>query len=66
MKSKSLNKRQQEELEKFGANTWFVEYLYNQFLSNPEKVPEQWRKFFGDISTKDGGNGKNQSVAFHF
>ena len=59
MKSKDLNKRQLEELEKFGANTWFVEYLYSQFASNPEKVPEQWRKFFGDISAKDGGNGKN-------
>ena len=59
MKSKNLNKGQQDELEKFGANTWFVEYLYNQFSSNPEKVPEQWRKFFGDISKKDGVNGKN-------
>jgi multifunctional 2-oxoglutarate metabolism enzyme len=66
MKSKNLSKKQQsqqdrdkEELEKFGANTWFVEYLYNQFSSNPDKVPEQWRKFFGDISAKEGGNGKN-------
>lgn len=66
MKSKNLSKKQQsqqdrdkEELEKFGANTWFVEYLYNQFSSSPDKVPEQWRKFFGDISAKEGGNGKN-------
>ena len=64
MKSKSLSKKQQEELEKFGANTWFVEYLYNQFSSNPDKVPEQWRKFFGDISTKEGGNGKNLSEGY--
>ena len=40
MKSKNLSKKQQEELEKFGANTWFVEYLYNQFSSSPDKVPE--------------------------
>ncbi|MCW8804025.1 MAG: multifunctional oxoglutarate decarboxylase/oxoglutarate dehydrogenase thiamine pyrophosphate-binding subunit/dihydrolipoyllysine-residue succinyltransferase subunit, partial [Ignavibacteriaceae bacterium] len=59
MKSKDLNKRQQEELEKFGANTWFVEYLYSQFSNNPEKVPEQWRKFFSDISNKESANGKN-------
>jgi len=64
MKSKDLNQRQLEELEKFGANTWFVEYLYNQFSSNPEKVPEQWRKFFGEISGKDGGNGKNNSDVY--
>ncbi|MCU0332061.1 MAG: multifunctional oxoglutarate decarboxylase/oxoglutarate dehydrogenase thiamine pyrophosphate-binding subunit/dihydrolipoyllysine-residue succinyltransferase subunit [Ignavibacteriaceae bacterium] len=68
MKSKSLSKQQQsqqdrdkEELEKFGANTWFVEYLYNQFSSSPDNVPEQWRKFFGDISSKDSGNGKNRA-----
>jgi 2-oxoglutarate dehydrogenase E1 component len=61
MKNKNLSKKQQEELEKFGANTWFVEYLYNQFSSSPHNVPEQWRKFFGDISGKDGGNGKNRA-----
>ncbi|KAA0242539.1 MAG: multifunctional oxoglutarate decarboxylase/oxoglutarate dehydrogenase thiamine pyrophosphate-binding subunit/dihydrolipoyllysine-residue succinyltransferase subunit, partial [Chlorobiota bacterium] len=59
MKSKNLSKKQQEELEKFGANTWFVEYLHDQFSKSPEKVPDQWRKFFGDISGTDGGNGKN-------
>ena len=64
MKSKNLSKKQQEELEKFGANTWFVEYLYNQFSSSPDKVPEQWRKFFGDISSKEGGNGKNPSEGY--
>jgi 2-oxoglutarate decarboxylase len=61
MKSKSLSKREQEEIEKFGANTWFVESLYNQFSKNPEQVPEQWRKFFTDISNKESGNGKNLS-----
>jgi 2-oxoglutarate decarboxylase len=61
MKSKSLSKREQKEIEKFGANTWFVESLYNQFSKNPEQVPEQWRKFFTDISNKESGNGKNLS-----
>jgi len=59
MKSKSLSKKQQEELEKFGANTWFMEYLHEEFLKSPANVPEQWRKFFSDISNKEGGNGKN-------
>jgi len=59
MKSKSLSKKQLEELEKFGANTWFIEYLYNEYVKNPDNVPEQWRKFFGDISGPEGGNGKN-------
>lgn len=59
MKTKNLSKQQKEELEKFGANTWFVEYLYDQYSKNPEQVPEQWRKFFGDVTNKD--NGKNRS-----
>jgi len=66
MKSKNLSKKQLEELEKFGANTWFIEYLYEEYSKSPDKVPEQWRKFFGDISGKDGGNGKNISQAVSF
>jgi len=62
MKTKNLTKQQQDELEKFGANTWFIEYLYEEFTKSPERVPEQWRKFFGDISNKEDGNGKNIST----
>jgi multifunctional 2-oxoglutarate metabolism enzyme len=59
MKKNDLTKQQLEELEKFGANTWFVEYLYNQYKDDPSKVPQQWRHFFGDVSgPKD--NGKNR------
>ena len=59
MKTKNLTKKQQEELEKFGANTWFIEYLFEEYSKSPERVPEQWRKFFGDLTNKEGGNGKN-------
>jgi multifunctional 2-oxoglutarate metabolism enzyme len=52
-----LTKEQQEELEKFGANTWFVEYLYEQYRENPSAVPEKWKKFFGNVNNKNG-NGK--------
>jgi 2-oxoglutarate dehydrogenase E1 component len=62
MKSKKLTKEQQEELEKFGANSWFVEYLQNQYSENPTEVPEQWRKFFGEVSGKDKDNGKGNSI----
>jgi len=58
MKSKKLTKEQQEELDKFGANTWFVEYLHKQYSESPEDVPEQWRKFFSEVGGKEGGNGK--------
>ncbi len=60
MKLKNLSKEEREELEKFGANTWFVEYLHKQYSNNPADVPEQWQKFFDGISGKDG-NGKNTS-----
>ncbi len=59
MKTSDLTKQQQEELEKFGANTWFVEYLYKQFQNNPSEVPEQWQNFFGNVS--DTANGKNKN-----
>jgi hypothetical protein len=39
MKANDLTKKQKEELEKFGANTWFVEYLYEQYQDKPTQVP---------------------------
>ncbi len=41
-----LTKEQKEELEKFGANTWFVEYLYKQYQENPSECPGSVEKFF--------------------
>ncbi len=56
-----LTKEQKEELEKFGANTWFVEYLYKQYQENPSAVPEQWKSFFGNVSHSKNGNGEKNS-----
>ncbi|HKI79608.1 MAG TPA: multifunctional oxoglutarate decarboxylase/oxoglutarate dehydrogenase thiamine pyrophosphate-binding subunit/dihydrolipoyllysine-residue succinyltransferase subunit [Ignavibacteriaceae bacterium] len=57
MKSSDLTKEQKEELEKFGANTWFVEYLHKLYDENPSEIPEQWRTFFGgEANTKNNGN----------
>ena len=47
MEPEERNQQIKEELEKFGANTWFVEYLYKQYKDNPEEVPDQWKHFFG-------------------
>jgi multifunctional 2-oxoglutarate metabolism enzyme len=32
----------------FGANSWLVEEMYEQFRSDPESVSETWREFFSD------------------
>lgn len=55
MKKSGLTDMQKEELEQFGANTWFVESLFKQYLENPATVPDQWKNFFSNISgeTKD-------------
>lgn len=46
MKKSKLTKNQIEELEKFGTNTWFIDYLYKKYEEKPEEVPEQWKNFF--------------------
>ena len=51
MKISDLTKEQREELEKFGANTWFVEYLHKLYQENPSELPEQWKSFFSNEST---------------
>ncbi len=61
MKSSDLTKAQKEELEKFGANTWFVEYLHKQYEENPDEVSEQWQNFFGKVSSGKRNNGSNDN-----
>jgi 2-oxoglutarate decarboxylase len=62
MNKKELTEKQKEELEKFGANTWFVEYLHKQYQENPSELPEQWQKFFGKVTKKEKDNGKSSRV----
>ncbi|MEO7370673.1 MAG: hypothetical protein ABIZ69_07420, partial [Ilumatobacteraceae bacterium] len=32
----------------FGANSWLVEEMYEQFRSDPGSVSETWQEFFSD------------------
>jgi 2-oxoglutarate dehydrogenase E1 component len=57
MKASDLTKTEKEELEKFGANSWFVEYLHEQYDDNPSGVSEQWQNFFGKTEPQPKGNG---------
>ena len=70
MSKLKLSKKQQEELEKFGANTWYVEYLYDEYVENPENVPDMWKKFFGGVTmqaiNKGKNDGKNGSIFENF
>jgi 2-oxoglutarate dehydrogenase E1 component len=38
--------RHEELAEVFGANSWFVELLAEQYQENPDSIPEQWKAFF--------------------
>jgi 2-oxoglutarate dehydrogenase E1 component len=59
MKASDLTKEQKEELEKFGANTGFVEYLHEQYEEDPSEVSEQWQNFFGKVEPEEKGNGNS-------
>lgn len=37
-----------EEIDQFGSNSWFVEYLYEEYKDNPQNIPEQWRHYFAN------------------
>jgi 2-oxoglutarate dehydrogenase E1 component len=56
MKTKDKSSEKKINGEQFGANTWFVESLLNEYKENPNSLPEQWKKFFNVESTtqKDG------------
>ncbi len=42
----------------FGPNAALVEELYDQYLENPDSVPEYWRQYFDEM-----GNGEQPSSA---
>lgn len=66
MKKEKLSKKEIEELEKFGVNTWFVEYLYKKYKQKPEEVPEQWRKFFGNVERKNKSNASSGTESLSY
>ncbi|MDG5768028.1 multifunctional oxoglutarate decarboxylase/oxoglutarate dehydrogenase thiamine pyrophosphate-binding subunit/dihydrolipoyllysine-residue succinyltransferase subunit [Balneolales bacterium ANBcel1] len=38
----------------FGPNAALVEDLYDQYLENPESVPEYWRTYFDELESESG------------
>ena len=36
----------------FGANSWLVEEMYEQFVSDPASVSESWQEFFADYQSQ--------------
>jgi 2-oxoglutarate dehydrogenase E1 component len=58
MKKSDLTPEQLAELEQFGTNTWFVEYLQELYNDNPGDVTEPWRLFFG----KGNGDKKEKGI----
>ena len=39
----------------FGANSWLVEEMYEQFRTDPNSVSEAWREFFSDYRSATNG-----------
>ncbi|NKB31697.1 MAG: 2-oxoglutarate dehydrogenase E1 component [Pseudomonadales bacterium] len=39
-----------------GSNAEYVEELYEQFLSDPDSIPQQWRDFFESLPATNGSN----------
>ena len=46
----------------FGANSWLVEEMYEQFRNDPASVSEAWREFFSDYKSMLGNGTSNGSV----
>ncbi len=36
----------------FGANSWLVEEMYEQFVADPASVSESWQEFFADYHSQ--------------
>ena len=45
MKTEKLSKKQKEDLEKFGANSWFVESIHDQYEKSPKMFLNNGKTF---------------------
>ncbi|MBU6316875.1 MAG: hypothetical protein KGR47_10240, partial [Acidobacteria bacterium] len=36
----------------FGANSWLVEEMFEQYRLDPDSVGETWREFFSDFTSE--------------
>ncbi|MEY3588672.1 MAG: multifunctional 2-oxoglutarate metabolism enzyme, partial [Actinomycetota bacterium] len=43
----------------FGANSWLVEEMYEQFRNDPASVSDAWREFFSDYKSMLGNGSSN-------
>ena len=49
-----------------GVNAEYVEQLYEQFLTNPDAVPGEWKQFFAALpATGSNGNGNGEPDVSH-
>lgn len=46
----------------FGPNSALVEELYNQYLENPELVPDHWRRYFDELDRSDTADYRAEKV----
>ena len=46
-----------------GSNAEYVEGLYEQYLSEPSSIPQQWRDFFQSLPAANGSNAQEVSHA---
>ena len=47
----------------FGANSWLVEEMYEQFRSDPSSVSEAWQEFFSDYRSQNPNLAPQTTVA---
>jgi 2-oxoglutarate dehydrogenase E1 component len=48
---------QSDQQNDFGANEWYIQELYQDYLKDPNSVPDTWRAFLADYHPASNGNG---------
>ena len=51
-----------EETQKFGANAWLVDEMYEQFRRDPQSVNDTWQEFFSDYRPAGSQTGSAPSA----
>ncbi|MCW2544885.1 MAG: 2-oxoglutarate dehydrogenase, subunit, partial [Frankiales bacterium] len=52
-----------EQSNDFGANVWYIQELYQDYVKDPQSVPEKWRDFLADYHPTAGNGAVETSAA---
>ena len=60
--TKSIEERFEESF-KYGGNSQYLDYLYEQYIQDPSKIKPEWKKYFDSIQNGQTDQSHREIIA---